>query len=114
ELMLMRAHPEIGENIVRPLHTGSNLLPIVRHHHEAFDGHGYPDGLRGTSIPLLARIVAVCDAFDALTNDRPYRARLSEREAIAILAGGAGRQWDPQLVSLLTGEIPVLHRSGAA
>jgi putative two-component system response regulator len=114
ELVLMRAHPEIGENIVRPLHTASDLLPIVRHHHEAFDGHGYPDGLRGTGIPLLARIVAVCDAFDALTNDRPYRPRLSEREAIAILIGGAGRQWDPQLVSLLTGEIPALHRLGAA
>ncbi|HEX9560047.1 MAG TPA: HD domain-containing phosphohydrolase [Candidatus Dormibacteraeota bacterium] len=114
ELVLMRAHPEIGENIVRPLRTGSDLLPIVRHHHEAFDGHGYPDGLRGTGIPLLARIVAVCDAFDALTNDRPYRPRLSEREALAILTGGAGRQWDPQLVSLLTGEIPALHRLGAA
>ncbi len=114
ELVLMRAHPEIGENIVRPLRTGSDLRPIVRHHHEAFDGHGYPDGLRGTGIPLLARIVAVCDAFDALTNDRPYRLRLSEREALAILAGGAGRQWDPQLVSLLTGEIPAIHRLGAA
>jgi cyclic di-GMP phosphodiesterase len=114
ELVLMRAHPEIGENIVRPLRTASDLLPIVRHHHEAFDGHGYPDGLRGTAIPLLARIVAVCDAFDALTSDRPYRSRLSEREALAILAGGAGRQWDPQLVSLLTGEIPAIHRLGAA
>jgi len=114
ELVLMRAHPEIGENIIRPLRTGSDLLPIVRHHHEAFDGRGYPDGLRGTAIPLLARIVAVCDAFDALTNDRPYRLRLLEREALAILAGGAGRQWDPQLVSLLTGEIPAIHRLGAA
>jgi putative two-component system response regulator len=114
EIVLMRAHPEIGENIVRPLHTGSDLLPIIRHHHEAYDGRGYPDGLAGTAIPLLARIVSVCDAYDALTNDRPYRKRLSEREAIAILTGGAGRQWDPQLVSLLTGEIPVLHRLGAA
>jgi len=114
ELVLMRAHPEIGENIVRPLRTAYDLLPIVRHHHEAFDGHGYPDGLRGTAIPLLARIVAVCDAFDALTSDRPYRSRLSEREALAILAGGAGRQWDPQLVSLLAGEIPAIHRLGAA
>ncbi len=110
----MRAHPEIGENIVRPLRSGSDLLPIIRHHHEAYDGHGYPDGLVGTAIPLLARIVAVCDAFDALTNARPYRKRLSEREAIAIMKGGAGRQWDPQLVSLLAGEIPALHRLGAA
>jgi len=114
EVVLMRAHPEIGENIVRPLRSGSDLLPIIRHHHEAYDGRGYPDGLAGTAIPLLARIVAVCDAFDALTNDRPYRSRLSERDAIAILTGGAGRQWDPQLVSLLTGEIPAIHRLGAA
>jgi len=114
EIVLMRAHPEIGENIVRPLRSGWDLLPIIRHHHEAYDGRGYPDGLAGTAIPLPARIVAVCDAYDALTNDRPYRKRLSEREAIAILTGGAGRQWDPQLVSLLTGEIPVLHRLGAA
>lgn len=114
EIVLMRSHPEIGENIVRPLRSGYDLLPIIRHHHEAYDGRGYPDGLAGTAIPLLARIVAVCDAFDALTNDRPYRKRLSEREAIAILTGGAGRQWDPQLVSLLTGEIPVIQRLGAA
>ncbi len=114
ELVLMRAHPEIGENIVRPLRSGSDLLPIVRHHHEAFDGRGYPDGLRGTAIPLLARIVSVCDAFDALTNDRPYRSRLSEREALGILTGGAGRQWDPELVSLFTCEIPAIHRLGAA
>jgi putative two-component system response regulator len=114
EMMLMRSHPEIGENILRPLRTGSDLLPIVRHHHEAFDGHGYPDGLRGTAIPLLARIVSVCDAFDALTSDRPYRARLGEHEAISILTGGAGRQWDPELVNLFTSEIPVLHRLGAA
>ena len=114
ELVMMRAHPEIGESIVRPLRSGSDLLPIVRHHHEAFDGHGYPDGLRGTAIPLLARIVSVCDAFDALTNDRPYRKRLSERDAISILSGGAGRQWDPQLVNMFTGEIPAIHRLGAA
>jgi putative two-component system response regulator len=114
ELVLMRAHPEIGENIVRPLRSGSDLLPIIRHHHEAWDGRGYPDGLRGNAIPLLARIVAVCDAYDALTNDRPYRSRLSEREAISILTGGAGRQWDPQLVSLFTGEIPAIQRLGAA
>jgi putative two-component system response regulator len=114
EIILMRAHPEIGENIVRPLRSGSDLLPIIRHHHESYDGLGYPDGLAGTAIPLLARIVSVCDAFDALTNDRPYRKRLSEREAIAVLSGGAGRQWDPQLVNLLTGEIPAIHRLGAA
>ncbi len=114
ELVLMRAHPEIGENIVRPLRSGSDLLPIVRHHHEAWDGRGYPDGLRGTAIPLLARIVSVCDAFDALTNDRPYRSKMSEREALAVLTGGAGRQWDPDLIGLFACEIPAIHRLGAA
>src|SRR2546428_13071477 len=108
ELVLMRAHPEIGENIVRPLRSGSDLLPIIRHHNEAYDGRGYPDGLAGTAIPLLARIVAVCDAFEALTNDRPYRKRLSEREASAIHSGGAGRQWDREHVCLLTGALLAL------
>src|SRR5437879_13810339 len=76
ETVVMRSHVLIGENIVRPLRSASTLLPIIRHHHERFDGRGYPDGLRGREIPRLARIVAVCDAFDALVNDRPYRPRL--------------------------------------
>ena len=109
ELVKMRAHPVIGANIVKPLRSGTELLPIIRHHHEWFDGRGYPDGLSGTDIPLLARIVAICDAYDALVNDRPYRARRSPDEAIQILAGGAGRQWDPQLVSLFLAELPVIR-----
>ncbi len=109
ELVKMRAHPVIGANIVKPLRTGSELLPIIRHHHEWFDGRGYPDGLRGTDIPLLARIVSICDAYDALVNDRPYRPRRSPDEAIKILAGGAGRQWDPRLVSLFLAELPVIR-----
>src|SRR5260370_22292338 len=68
ELVLMRAHPEIGENIVRPLRSRSDLLPIVRHHHAASDGPGYPDRLRGTAIPLLAPIVSVADTSDRVTN----------------------------------------------
>jgi putative two-component system response regulator len=109
ELVKMRAHPVIGANIVKPLRSGTELLPIIRHHHEWFDGRGYPDGLSGTDIPLLARIVAICDAYDALVNDRPYRARRSPDEAIQILAGGAGRQWDPRLVSLFLAELPVIR-----
>ena len=77
ELPQMQAHVEIGESIVRPLHSTSGLLPIIRHHHERFDGSGYPDGLRAREIPRVARIVSVCDAFDALVNDRPYRSRRS-------------------------------------
>jgi putative two-component system response regulator len=110
----MQAHVAIGESIVRPLRSTSELLPIIRHHHERFDGHGYPDGLRAREIPRAARIVSVCDAFDALVNDRPYRTRRSTEEAIAVLRAGAGTQWDPETVELLAGELPTLHQVGAA
>jgi len=109
ELLRMEEHPVIGENIVRPLRSAANLLPIIRHHHERFDGGGYPDGLSGDRIPRLARIVAVSDAFDALIIERPYRPRHSAEAALAILADGAGKQWDPEVVDLLTQEPP---RSG--
>lgn len=90
----MQAHVAIGESIVRPLRSTSELLPIIRHHHERFDGLGYPDGLRAREIPRVARIVSVCDAFDALVNDRPYRTRRSTEEALAVVRTGAGTQWD--------------------
>ena len=114
ELATMRMHPQIGENIVAPLRTGSSLLPIIRHHHERFDGTGYPDRLSGAGIPRLARIVAVCDAFDALVNDRPYRARKSLDEAVATLMAGAGTQWDPEVVQLFASDIASNACLGAA
>jgi putative two-component system response regulator len=114
ELVKMRAHPVIGTRIVRPLRSGVDILPIIRHHHEWFDGRGYPDGLREHEIPLHARIVAVCDAFDSLVNDRPYRPRRSVDEAIRILTGGAGRQWDPRIVSLFVSELSVIRGLSAA
>lgn len=114
ETALMRAHVTIGESIVRPLQTAASLRPIIRHHHERYDGRGYPDGLRAREIPRLARIVSVCDAFDALVNDRPYRARLSTEEAMRVLHAGAGTQWDPEMVDLFTSEIPDIQRLGAA
>ena len=114
ELATMRMHPQIGENIVAPLRTGASLLPIIRHHHERFDGTGYPDRLSGAGIPRLARIVAVCDAFDALVNDRPYRARKSLDEAVATLMAGAGTQWDPEVVQLFANDIPSNACLGAA
>jgi len=110
----MRLHPLIGENIVAPLRTGANLLPIIRNHHEHFDGTGYPDRLSGGNIPRLARIVSVCDAFDALVSDRPYRARKSVDEAMAILMAGAGRQWDPEVVAVFISNVPSLASQGAA
>jgi putative two-component system response regulator len=105
EELRMRTHPLIGEAIVRPLRSSSGLLPIIRHHHERYDGKGYPDGLRGEEIPRLARIVSVCDAYDSLINDRPYRPRRSPQEAMAIMSSGAGAQWDPKVVSMLASQV---------
>jgi HD-GYP domain-containing protein (c-di-GMP phosphodiesterase class II) len=96
------------------LRSGAGLLPIIRHHHERFDGGGYPDGLRGYEIPQTARILAVCDAFDALVNDRPYRKRRTVDDALAILADGAGTQWDPEIVDLFRSELPRIRALGAA
>ncbi len=101
ETATMRQHPVIGAEIVKPLASAADLIPIIRHHHEQYDGSGYPDGLAGEEIPLNARIVAVCDAYDALTSDRPYRTGRSHSEAMAVLRLGAGRQWDPELVELV-------------
>ena len=73
-------------------------MPIVRHHHERFDGKGYPDGLAGQDIPLEARILAVADAFDAMTHERAYRKAMSKEDALAELERGAGTQFDPTVV----------------
>ncbi len=114
EQVKMHLHPIIGETIVAPLRTGAGLLPIIRNHHEHWDGTGYPDRLAGKSIPQLARIVAVCDAFDALVNDRPYRARKTVEEALATLRAGAGCQWDPTVVDLFAADVRTLTTQGAA
>jgi putative two-component system response regulator len=114
ETMSMHLHPIIGENIVAPLRSGTNLLPIIRSHHEHYDGTGYPDRLAGANIPRLARIISVCDAFDALVSDRPYRQRKALDEALSILRGGAKRQWDPEIVELVVNEVPFLTSLGAA
>lgn len=114
ELEVMRRHPIIGEAIVRPLSSCAGLLAIIRNHHEHFDGSGYPDRLAGKAICELARIVAVCDAYDALVSDRPYRSAKSAREARRILEHGAGHQWDPVVVGLLIDEMPKLRALGVA
>ena len=106
EEMKMREHPVIGEEIVSQFPSAADLLCIVRNHHERFDGGGYPDGLCGHRIPLLARIVSICDAYDALASDRPYRVRRNSAEAIEALMRGAGQQWDRELVHLFLAELP--------
>jgi putative two-component system response regulator len=98
EWATMRTHPVIGERICRPLVASRLFAPIVRHHHERWDGRGYPDGRRGEDIPLGARIVAVCDAFHAMTSERPYSRVRRVDEAIAELRRCKGTQFDPQVV----------------
>jgi HD-GYP domain-containing protein (c-di-GMP phosphodiesterase class II) len=98
EWNVMRAHPAIGAQIVAPIRFLGNAALVIRHHHERFDGSGYPDGLRGSDIPLAARIFAVADAFDAMTSDRPYRRALSVERAIEEICDGGGSQFDPDVV----------------
>jgi putative two-component system response regulator len=95
---LMREHPSHGERIVANLRQGCLIAPIVRGHHERWDGLGYPDGLRAKEIPLGARIIATVDAFDAMTTDRPYRRAMTRAEARRRLELGAGTQFDPDIV----------------
>jgi HD-GYP domain-containing protein (c-di-GMP phosphodiesterase class II) len=100
EWALMRRHPIVGAQIVSPLEFFADGAVIVRHHHERHDGSGYPDGLHGELIPLGARIVGVADVYDALTSDRPYRARLPRAEVLRRLEVEAGRTLDARLTAL--------------
>jgi hypothetical protein len=95
---IMREHPWIGFRLLEGIPFLKPALDVVLHHHERFDGAGYPDGLAGEKIPLSARIFAVADTFDAITNDRPYRKALSEQEALAEIQRCSLQQFDPQVV----------------
>jgi len=98
EFEKMKLHASIGAQILSAIDFPYPVVPIVRHHHENWDGSGYPDGLSGTDIPLGARILAVVDCFDALTSDRPYRPRLPEDQALRLITGSRGRMYDPLVV----------------
>ena len=98
----MRRHTVIGERI---LSAAPALVPaskLVRSSHERFDGNGYPDGLAGRAIPLGSRIIAVCDAYDAMVSDRPYRGSLGSAQALAELRRCAGDQFDPEVVDVFS------------
>ena len=97
---VMRAHPLVGERILAPISPLRNVLPIVRSHHERWDGGGYPDGLAGEEIPLGARVIAVCDAWRAMNEPRPYRAPLERGAALDELRRHAGTQFDPAIVAI--------------
>jgi putative two-component system response regulator len=93
ERKIMEQHTVIGERICAPLRSFRHVLPIIRHHHEKWDGSGYPDGLRGEQIPLTARILQITDIYDALTTDRPYRKALPLDKALSILREEVKRGW---------------------
>jgi HD-GYP domain-containing protein (c-di-GMP phosphodiesterase class II) len=119
EWKIMKAHPLKGVKILQPAEDiketlsairearllipkedMKKIIPGIKHHHERYDGKGYPDGLQGEEIPLMARIIAVADAFDAMTSSRPYRGAMSESEAIDELVKNAGYQHDPNIVAV--------------
>jgi putative two-component system response regulator len=103
EWAIMRCHTVRGEEICRHLKSLCTVLPIIRHHHEKWDGSGYPDGLRGDQIPLLARVLQVADIYDALTSERPYKATYTAAEAIGIMRRETENGWrDPRIFLLFT------------
>jgi HD-GYP domain-containing protein (c-di-GMP phosphodiesterase class II) len=94
----IKLHPALGYEILKGLKKIQHVLPAVLHHHESWDGQGYPHGLAGEAIPLIARIIAVADAFDAMGSDRPYRKGMQDSVLDKILREGAGKQWDVRIV----------------
>jgi putative nucleotidyltransferase with HDIG domain len=113
EFEKMKRHAPIGAEILSSIEFPYPVVPIVRHHHEAWDGTGYPDGLKGTNIPLGARILSVVDCYDALTSDRPYRSRMGTEEAIAILREQRGRMYDPLIVDAFIASLDRIMPTGA-
>jgi putative nucleotidyltransferase with HDIG domain len=99
EYETIKQHAQIGARIVQSVGALQGVVPIVRHHQERFDGKGYPDGLMGEEIPIGARIIAVVDAYGAMTEDRVYRKALGHDKALSELRRNAGAQFDPQVVS---------------
>ncbi|HVM18098.1 MAG TPA: HD-GYP domain-containing protein [Gaiellaceae bacterium] len=97
EVELVRGHPAVGAKLLAPIPEARGALPYVLHHHERWDGAGYPAGCAGTDIPEGARLLALADAFDAMTSDRPYRAALPREAALREIARCAGTQFDPVL-----------------
>ena len=111
EFEVMKGHPRIGVKIIERVSGLRPTLPIIEAHHERYDGKGYPNGLKGEAIPLEARILAIADAFEAMTADRAYRRAMPIEQALEILLRGRGHAWEPTLVDLF---VALLRRDGAA
>ncbi|MFP4634963.1 MAG: HD-GYP domain-containing protein [Nitriliruptoraceae bacterium] len=114
EWAVMRTHPLVGENLVKPLRFLGDAVWIIRSHHERWDGRGYPEGLRGEEIFLPARIFMLADTFDAMTTDRPYRRALSIDAALEEVERHAGTQFDPELARAWVEIVEERERDGAA
>ena len=93
----MQEHPVVGTTILQPIKELEDAILGVKYHHEKYDGSGYPEGLKGSQIPLIASIISVADTFDAMTTDRPYRHGLSKEEAVREIERVSGRQLDPEI-----------------
>jgi HD-GYP domain-containing protein (c-di-GMP phosphodiesterase class II) len=96
----IKLHPEYGATIIKDIEFLETAREIVLYHHEKFDGTGYPNKLKGDQIPLMARIVAIADAFDAMTSDRAYRKKLDDEKVFSIIAEQSGKQFDPRICEL--------------
>jgi diguanylate cyclase (GGDEF)-like protein len=114
EWEIMRQHPVIGERILRAIPGFGTIARMVRHEHERWDGGGYPDGLTGKAIPVGSRIILACDAYHAMTSDRPYRKAMPHAEAMAELTANAGTQFDPDVVQALVGYLFGRRQAGLA
>jgi len=110
EFKKIKEHPKIGVDIIRPIQSFHNLLPLILYHHERWDGKGYPFGLKGEEIPIGARIIAIADVYEALISDRPYRKALSKKEALKIIRKDSNTSFDPKIASVL---IDVLKKKKA-
>ena len=110
ERAIIETHTDAGWRILHELDALRDVLPGVLYHHEHYDGNGYPDGLVGENIPIDGRILAVCDAFDAMTSDRPYRNGMPVEKALSILQDGSGKFWDPVLIDAFARNIDVIEK----
>jgi HD-GYP domain-containing protein (c-di-GMP phosphodiesterase class II) len=109
EYSLIRTHPEQGYNIIKNIEYFSHISLGIKHHHEHWDGTGYPDGLRGDDIPLIAQIISIADVYDALTSDRSYRPALSHKEAVEIIVNNSGKQFNPLLIKAFINKLDVFE-----
>ena len=110
EFAKIKEHPKIGVDIIRPIQSFHNLVPLILYHHERWDGKGYPFGLKGDETPIGSRIIAIADVYEALLSDRPYRKAFSKKEALKMIKKNGGKQFDPKIADIL---VDVLEKRGA-